>query len=530
MNPPTTESQEAAASWNSASVNSAGTDSSGSTADWNKTPETNSTSAAAASANANVIEDGVVIGDGWTKHFDETHQTHYYAHPDRGSQWFDPRVNPTTPATTIPAQVPDYRAFNYHQVLLQQQQQQQQQQFLFHDPQMYQSPPVSESGASDTVIPLDPEEAAYFSRLPANAKRLSYASFSDSPSSSFRSNTPRTGNNNTPTNLSKLSSAITAPENDYDYPIQYQNPNNNLLTVANMSTVTTSNPTDEEIYEQNLPPNAKRLSYVPIPSTLGQSYHPVAATPQSQYEIGSNSRPGSTAYSYQPLKGSPAPVPPTPAGGLRKSSESNRKFCGCFRTRRGCCIVVWSFVLLFLAGLGLAWPRIPAVTVSAPYANGNVTNPTVITSGSVIAPTTSLPFSIQLNLAVNVTVTSPDYEGLLADTITFTGNVLNAAGTSVANSIVEGTVSNIYFPGKATTQFNVPFTVLYSASSTSAITSDGIVSLLESQCVESTGGDISIKYTVTIDLKLISWTGYKPSISGTTQFACPDVSAWSGLA
>ncbi|KAJ3193897.1 hypothetical protein HDU82_002633 [Entophlyctis luteolus] len=206
--------------------------------------------------------------------------------------------------------------------------------------------------------------------------------------------------------------------------------------------------------------------------------------------------------------------------------SSERKFCCCFRTKRGCCITVTAVIVVILAGIGTAlfflWPRVPTVTISQPFLNPSA-NSTYILTGSTTAPTAANPLIVKIFLATNVTVYSPNYEPLATKSITFAGNLLGTDdATAIQDARVDGVVDGVVFPGMGTNAFTMPATVVYTATSAANITTDGALLLVASRCA-GTNGYIYMQYVVTIDLVLISWTGYRPSISGTTKFMCPDL-------
>ncbi|KAJ3010908.1 UNVERIFIED_CONTAM: hypothetical protein HDU68_001916 [Siphonaria sp. JEL0065] len=286
---------------------------------------------------------------------------------------------------------------------------------------------------------------------------------------------------------------------------------------------------EDEAYYSRLPAGAKRVSYSPLP----EDAKPLsAAAAAGSYGTNNN---------QQYPRPSPLGQHAETRGESRlkkeeerqRRKEENRRFCCCFRTRKGCCLVIFLIVFLILAGLGVAayffWPRIPQITISEPFLN-----PTTVpftASGSLTSASTQQPFVIQMNLAVNVNVFSPNYESITVNNVYFTGQLLNTDNkTPIPNANVNGQSGSVTFPSNKNTQFMMPLTVMYSLTSgLAAIASDPALSLFASQC-NGSGGNIKMGYTVSINLAIIAWTGYKPSFTGTTQFPCPNLSsAVSGL-
>ncbi|KAJ3350434.1 hypothetical protein HDU83_009719 [Entophlyctis luteolus] len=86
---------------------------------------------------------------------------------------------------------------------------------------------------------------------------------------------------------------------------------------------------------------------------------------------------------------------------------------------------------------------------------------------------------------INVSVYSPNYETLATRSIVVSGKLLNGKGGSAVSGVtINGEKDGVSFPGHGTTNFTLPVSLKYSATSVSAITSDGVVTLLESECAE----------------------------------------------
>ncbi|KAI9346245.1 hypothetical protein BDR26DRAFT_1005393, partial [Obelidium mucronatum] len=284
---------------------------------------------------------------------------------------------------------------------------------------------------------------------------------------------------------------------------------------------------EDEAYYSRLPPGAKRVSYSPVPASLSDDAKPLSANaPLGSYGTNNNNN-----NNYQP---SPLGLNEQPQSRLRREEErlrrkeERRRYCCCFKTRKGCCLTVSLIVFLILAGLGVAayflWPRIPNVKISEPFLNPNTIPFTA--SGSLTTASAQQPFVVQINLAVNVNVFSPNYESITVNNVLFSGQLLGTDDkTPIPNANVNGQSGSVTFAANKDTQFMMPLTVMYSLSKPglSGVASDPALSLFASKCTGS-GSSIKMAYTVSINLAILSWTGYKPSFSGTTQFACPDIS------
>ncbi|KAJ3241296.1 hypothetical protein HDU78_001915 [Chytriomyces hyalinus] len=194
----------------------------------------------------------------------------------------------------------------------------------------------------------------------------------------------------------------------------------------------------------------------------------------------------------------------------------------CFPSRRAC---IWSsWIIAVLVGLGISlffvWPRIPAVEVSKTYVPEGKLG--VIVSGALATATTETPFVVQLNLAVNVTVENPNYLTLWANKISFSGSLLGIDDkTRVNNTILYGGVRNVEFQGRGATQFVLPIQLLYATTNPFSLSQGDEALLLFNERCENLPQSIQVEYQVTVDLALVSWTGYKPGFSGRASFMCP---------
>ena len=85
------------------------------------------------------------------------------------------------------------------------------------------------------------------------------------------------------------------------------------------------------------------------------------------------------------------------------SQGSSKRYCCCFRTRRGCCASVCCFLLVFLGLLGVAgyflYPRIPVIQIGFPFVASNTS--AVLTK----APNGTLT-EISIDVFVNFTILS----------------------------------------------------------------------------------------------------------------------------
>ncbi|KAI8616818.1 hypothetical protein BC830DRAFT_167332 [Chytriomyces sp. MP71] len=212
----------------------------------------------------------------------------------------------------------------------------------------------------------------------------------------------------------------------------------------------------------------------------------------------------------------------------RQPLPINRRHCFCFHTRSSCCKFWIVFTVFLLACLGVAayflWPRSPNVTISEPYLLPNV-SPIEIAGSSPSHASTASPSTLVLNMAVDVTVYSPNYEDIYVNTIHFMGHLVSPnTGIDIADAPINGLASNVNFRGKHTTTFTMPFAVTHEISTATVFSalvgSDEAINAVVNQC-SATGSKLPISYTIQLTIAAISWTGFRPSTSGKAQIPCP---------
>ena len=105
---------------------------------------------------------------------------------------------------------------------------------------------------------------------------------------------------------------------------------------------------------------------------------------------------------------------------------------------------------------------------------------------------------------------------------------MDASNNPVLDTDAQGFLRNINFKGKSTSNFTLPVTVahnVYQGGKVLAVADRdvGLHLFLEScgLIANSTKPDMRLTYQVQVSIMLISWTGYKPTFSGTIHFPCP---------
>ncbi|KAK9679143.1 hypothetical protein K7432_016393 [Basidiobolus ranarum] len=205
---------------------------------------------------------------------------------------------------------------------------------------------------------------------------------------------------------------------------------------------------------------------------------------------------------------------------LSPPSEKARKrrCCCCCQSRSskiGCCVVL----LLILAGIGVAayfcWPRgVPQVD----FKNVTFDDPNQIKNQLLTVKSLS-DINLKIDAKLNLHVENPNYIGIKMKNIAVVGKyTVNKQDVKVGTGAL---VQPVSFQAKGATDFQLPFTLVYNATEPGS--SQALTDLL-GKCGFINGvpkGKINIKYDATLDISLISWTGYKPTISNNVDFDCP---------
>ncbi|KAI9206591.1 uncharacterized protein BJ171DRAFT_597264 [Polychytrium aggregatum] len=201
----------------------------------------------------------------------------------------------------------------------------------------------------------------------------------------------------------------------------------------------------------------------------------------------------------------------------------DRRYCCCFRTRRGCCTFSILLTILILVGLGLAvyflYPRFPTINVSSPFLLNSSAGLTTL--GSLGSASAASPFVLSFGFAVNITVNSQNYIDIFVSSLTVNINLLDNNGNPLSSVKGTGVANNFNIRSFQTSVVTLPTNVSY--TTTSPVSVKNIVDpdflVLESSCVGST--PFNFKYTGSLTIPLISWTGYHPSFDGTFTQDCP---------
>ncbi|KAJ3216120.1 hypothetical protein HDU67_009921 [Dinochytrium kinnereticum] len=211
--------------------------------------------------------------------------------------------------------------------------------------------------------------------------------------------------------------------------------------------------------------------------------------------------------------------------------ESQRRFCGCFRTRASCCGTFCVIILFILLGLGIlgffAFPRMPKIVISDPYVPATSKGGFKET-GDLSTASKEKPYVVTFEMAVNGTVYSPNYFSLQVDEINIKGNLLDEQGKKLENAVAAGQSTNINFKSFQNTTFVLPINLNYSASNAESLLTDKVLILILKSCGILPGSekkDLRMEYEASFKVPLIAWTGYKPFFNGKMNFPCPQSAA-----
>ncbi|KAI8801554.1 hypothetical protein BJ742DRAFT_859161 [Cladochytrium replicatum] len=226
-------------------------------------------------------------------------------------------------------------------------------------------------------------------------------------------------------------------------------------------------------------------------------------------------------------RGGYSPVP----GSHRRQNE--RRFCCCFRTRRGCWMTICLTLILILVGLGVTaffiYPRIPTFT-SPTFTLGQSNALSV--AGSVSAPTTAQPFNLTLKFNVQTSGTSDNYINYDIRNLTIVVKLLNLDGSINTKVTGTGILLNSSLKSKTTTNFVIPASLSFVTTTAQPPFDEALIQLMTScgALGEASRTKLRVKYDANLDLPLISWLGIRPTLGGTTSMDCPfDASAWASI-
>jgi hypothetical protein len=216
-----------------------------------------------------------------------------------------------------------------------------------------------------------------------------------------------------------------------------------------------------------------------------------------------------------------------------KEKKAGRRYCCCFRTCWGCCLVFLLVLLAIAAALYFIFPQIPTVDVSEPYiptgSAGVLINGQSVDSIDQGTLLNSGKLTLSLNLALNVSFYSPSYINFGISTLEVHLQPKQQDGSLLQNFVGIGRQKNLRFPARTTTDFIVPVTLEYTVTFTSvlALFGDPAIRLFTQTCLQKQKFPAQLQ--VRLEVAAISWTGYWPEYTWDRELPCPDSSAINEL-
>ncbi|KAI5899627.1 uncharacterized protein SCHCODRAFT_02605677 [Schizophyllum commune H4-8] len=181
---------------------------------------------------------------------------------------------------------------------------------------------------------------------------------------------------------------------------------------------------------------------------------------------------------------------------------------------RFCCCTLMTAVFLILSILlALAlWVRPPNVVV------GDL-DTTSGSGGSVVQFSSD---GLKINLAVNISVTNPNYFSVALNNVKAT---LKYPINGEKEDVGGGTLDDVDFPSHSTKDIKFPFSIDYKLTDDPNYT---ILKDLASKCgLGGSTSDITVDYTIKIGVRFL-FINVSPSISNSYSFACPIDTSNSG--
>ncbi|ORX90525.1 hypothetical protein K493DRAFT_317906 [Basidiobolus meristosporus CBS 931.73] len=206
------------------------------------------------------------------------------------------------------------------------------------------------------------------------------------------------------------------------------------------------------------------------------------------------------------------------------SGKTRKRCCCCCCRSRTSKIVCGMITVLILIAIGIAaffcWPRgMPKVEFLDP------TFPTIAKTEKQLTewlenPTSLNDLKIDIDTDLHFQVTNPNYISIKMKNITVVGDYKTPNG--VAIQVGQGALAHsVSFRARGPTNFTLPFHLSFGAASSES--REALVGLLQDCGFTKSASEekIPLEYKAKLDITLISWTGFKPTISNTVKVACP---------
>ncbi|KAI9297166.1 hypothetical protein K502DRAFT_363526 [Neoconidiobolus thromboides FSU 785] len=199
----------------------------------------------------------------------------------------------------------------------------------------------------------------------------------------------------------------------------------------------------------------------------------------------------------------------------KKKNCCIRCCCCCCRSRTGA-LICGIFTILLLIGIGVGafflWPRIPTVElISVTQTNTNA--PIDQTSFNNLFQSNNNNLQAQVN--INLRVQNLNYIDIVINQITLTGDLQNNIVT-IPNSLTGKLPKPVALKAQNISPLILPVTIILPG--TSSASNDQLMGLRE---VCESKQNLMFNYHISLELPLVSWTGYKPKLNNSYSFKCP---------
>lgn len=197
-------------------------------------------------------------------------------------------------------------------------------------------------------------------------------------------------------------------------------------------------------------------------------------------------------------------TPPTPS--LPTTTKKRACRCCCGLRRRTCVFVSFGIMIVIILIAFFCWPRIPVATInSASLVDGPY-------FGSNTAPSIKADWSLNLQMDNRASFIPIKFGKISA--------IVNDALTLV--QIGSGSMQDVSFSPGSIQAINFPIAINYATLQYTDSTWQDLYKACGPQQVGQSVA-LQISFTITFELYLLAWTGYKPSVVATPSgnFGCP---------
>ncbi|KAJ3104674.1 hypothetical protein HDU97_008950 [Phlyctochytrium planicorne] len=211
--------------------------------------------------------------------------------------------------------------------------------------------------------------------------------------------------------------------------------------------------------------------------------------------------------------------------------DADKRYCGCFKTKRGCCAFWWISTVIVILGLcALYWfvffPKFDVAIVNSHSAQ-------LEQRGYINNATRDKPYGVGFNMTVNVTVLSFNNFDYTLDAVEYRSTLLDLNG-AFYGPVTTMEVRNAVSTRQKNITLSFNFRIMYnvtvpSVSFQSAAKDDTILTAIGRACgilddtMFGSRPALSLSNSVNLRLDWLTWTNYAFRYNGNTDFACINV-------